>query len=328
MLRRNGFPVTDHFQVVTASGLIVNANEHTNSDLYYALRGGGNNFGIVTRFDLYTYPQGMMLGGTLTYTIDNSDAILRSLVDFSKNAPSDPNAALIVAYAYAQGTFLTVADLEYALPELRPAIFQDFQDIPHIMDTTAIRSLSNVTIMFNDTNPGGLRETYWTATYKVDYVFLQYLVQEYQKQALTLINTTNPVADLQPSFVLQIITTDQLAHMSKYGGNALGLTEAEGPLLLLNIAWWWSNPADDERVLKTAQSIVDNSVAFAKSKGLDNEYLYMNYASQYQSVIPSYGATNHAKLRAIAEKYDPKGVFQRLSPGYFKLDGAPSQPLR
>lgn len=313
---------------MTASGLVANANAHTNSDLYYALRGGGNNFGIVTRFDLYTYPQGLMLGGTLTYTIDNSDAILRSLVDFSKNAPSDPNAALIVAYAYAQGQFLTVADLEYALPQLRPAIFEDFQDIPHIMDTTAIRTLPNVTIMFNDTNPGGLRETYWTATYKVDYSFLQYLVQEYQSQANTLLNTTNPVADLQPSFVLQIITTDQISHMSKNGGNTLGLFESKEPLLLLNIAWWWSNAADDARVLKAAQNIVDNSVAYAKSKGLDNEYLYMNYASQYQNVIPSYNATNLAKLKAIAKKYDPAGVFQRLSPGYFKLDGAPSQPLK
>jgi hypothetical protein len=319
---------TDYLQVVTASGVILNANEHTNSDLYYALRGGGNNFGVVTRFDLYTYSQSDMLGGTLTYTIGNSDAILRALVDYCKNAPTDTNAALIVAYAYAQGTFLAVADLEYALPELKPAIFQDFQDIPHIMDTTAIRSLSNVTIMLNSTNPSGLRETYWTATYGVDYEFLQWLVQEYQTQALALINTTNPVQDLQPSFVLQIITTDQLAHMSKYGGNALGLDEAEGPLLLLNIAWWWSDAADDKRVLRAAQSIVDKSVTFAKSKGLANEYLYMNYASQYQNVIPSYNATNQARLKAIAKKYDPARVFQTLSPGYFKLDGAPVQPLR
>ena len=313
---------------MSAAGVIINANEHTNSDLYYALRGGGNNFGIVTRFDLYTYPLSEMLGGTLTYTIDHSDAILRALVNFSQNAPKDPNAALIVAYAYAQGQFLTVADLEYALPELRPAIFEEFQDIPAIFDTTAIRTLSNITIMFNDTNPGGLRETYWTATYKVDYEFLQYLVQEYQTQALTLINTTHPVQNLQPSFVLQIITTDQLSHMGKYGGNALGLTEEEGPLLLLNIAWWWSEAADDERVLKAAQNIVNNSAAYARSKGLDNEYLYMNYASQFQNVIASYNATNHAKLKTIAKKYDPSYVFQTLSPGYFKLDGPPEQPLR
>lgn len=57
---------------------------------------------------------------------------------------------------------------------------------------------------------------------------------------------------------------------------------------------------------------------------MDNEYLYMNYASQFQDVVPSYNATNHARLVSIAEKYDPDGVFQRLQPGYFKLNGAPA----
>ena len=57
--------------------------------------------------------------------------------------------------------------------------------------------------------------------------------------------------------------------------------------------------------------------------GLANPYLYMNYASQFQDVVPSYGAANYAKLVATAKKYDPTGVFQTLEPGYFKLNGAP-----
>jgi len=65
-------------------------------------------------------------------------------------------------------------------------------------------------------------------------------------------------------------------------------------------------------------------VAYAKSKGLGNEYLYMDYASQFQAVVPSYNATNHTKLVSIAGKYDPTGVFQRLQPVYFKLNGAPA----
>lgn len=64
--------------------------------------------------------------------------------------------------------------------------------------------------------------------------------------------------------------------------------------------------------------------AYAKTKGLANEYLYMNYASQFQDVVPSYNTTNHAKLVSIAEKYDPAGVFQTHQPGYFKLNSAPA----
>lgn len=53
-----------------------------------------------------------------------------------------------------------------------------------------------------------------------------------------------------------------------------------------------------------------------------NDYLYMNYASQYQDVIGSYGASAE-KLKSVAKKYDPKEGFQKLQPGYFKLDGPP-----
>ena len=56
---------------------------------------------------------------------------------------------------------------------------------------------------------------------------------------------------------------------------------------------------------------------------MNNDYIYMNYASPYQDVIESYGAENKQRLKDIAEEYDPIGVFQRLQPGYFKLEGAP-----
>ena len=54
-----------------------------------------------------------------------------------------------------------------------------------------------------------------------------------------------------------------------------------------------------------------------------NDYIYMNYASQFEDVIKSYGAANKAKLKSIEQKYDPQAVFQTLQPGYFKLDRPP-----
>jgi FAD/FMN-containing dehydrogenase len=46
----------------------------------------------------------------------------------------------------------------------------------------------------------------------------------------------------------------------------------------------------------------------------------MNYASQFQDVVASYGKENQERLKRVARKYDPTGVFQRLVPGYFKLE--------
>jgi hypothetical protein len=61
-------------QVVLANGSIINVNYASHPDLYFALRGGGNNFGIVTRFDLDTYEQGGMWGGQNYFLLSDVDA--------------------------------------------------------------------------------------------------------------------------------------------------------------------------------------------------------------------------------------------------------------
>jgi len=59
----------------------------------------------------------------------------------------------------------------------------------------------------------------------------------------------------------------------------------------------------------------------ATELGVDNDYYYMPYSSGYQPVIARYGVKNLARLNAISKKYDSSQVFQKLQPGYFKLDG-------
>jgi FAD/FMN-containing dehydrogenase len=54
-------------QVVLSSGEIVDANAKSNADLWSALKGGSNNFGVVTRIDLRTFPQGKFWGGFAVY---------------------------------------------------------------------------------------------------------------------------------------------------------------------------------------------------------------------------------------------------------------------
>ena len=56
-------------QVVLANGTIINVSQKTYPDLYFALRGGGNNFGIVTRFDLEAYRYGLLWGGTNVFLL-------------------------------------------------------------------------------------------------------------------------------------------------------------------------------------------------------------------------------------------------------------------
>lgn len=89
---------------------------------------------------------------------------------------------------------------------------------------------------------------------------------------------------------------------------------------MLNIAIAWNDVSDDERILAAGQNMVDRSTAAAKARGLDNPFLYQNYAALKQDVFPSYGEDNLARLKDISAKYDPSRVWQKLQRGYFKLE--------
>lgn len=308
-----------NYQVVLASGLIVNVNTSSYPDLYWALRGGGNNFGIVTRFDLSTHTQGSLWSGSLIYLPEYSDQAVEAFYNYGVNAATDPKSAVIMNWAYTEGMFLAVADLEYANATVDPPIFQNFTAIPAYENTMEVRTLTEVTDMFQADNPDGLRESYWTATFVLTQDMVSYCVETFETETVRGANATGYL----PALVLQIISTDVTTQMQKNGGNALGLSPSDGNLLLLNLSFMWDDISDDNLILDILGTITSKTIAYAKANGLYNEYLYMNYASQYQAVIPSYGEDNFEKLKTVSAKYDPYQVFQTLEPGYFKLSPSP-----
>ncbi len=64
---------------------------------------------------------------------------------------------------------------------------------------------------------------------------------------------------------------------------------------------------------------VDMVTKAAKRLGTYEEFVYLNLAAQFQDPIRAYGEDNVQFIRRVAVKYDPAGVFQRLTPGGFKI---------
>ncbi|KAF2127003.1 FAD-binding domain-containing protein [Dothidotthia symphoricarpi CBS 119687] len=308
------------FEVVTASGIIVTASPTSFPDLYWALRGGGNNFGIVTRFDLETFSHGSeMFGGQRQFFEDSFPAAIDAFHNLGVNSADDPKATQFLAVTLYQGVKLAVAELEHADPIVDAPIFAEYRAVPAFADTTGIKTLANLTEQLNNNNPKGYRETYWTASSKLDKQMVEFVVNTTFEEFAKIADVTG----LVPSNTLQIITVPQLEQMARKGGNALGLSPPDGPIFLINPACRWDKVEDDARVLAANANIVKRMVAEAERRDLTHEYLYMNYASQFQHVIGSYGDVNGRELKAVSAKYDPTGVFQKLQPGYFKLAGPP-----
>lgn len=84
-----------------ASGEVVNANAQHNADLFTALRGGGNNFGIVTRFDFRTFTQGPFFGGSVFYFAPSFPSQLEALVNEIKRPDASPETHLMVSTGFA-----------------------------------------------------------------------------------------------------------------------------------------------------------------------------------------------------------------------------------
>jgi FAD/FMN-containing dehydrogenase len=312
------------YEVVTAAGVIVTVSPDAYPDLYFALRGGGNNFGIVTKFNLnlVPFPGHLMWGGSRISTPDQFPALIDAFINVGRNSESDPKAAQILSFAYAQAQNLSIAsaDLQYSSPDGANApIFQEYLAIPTIIDSTFTRTLTNLTEEFKSKNPSGLRETYWASTFQLSNEHLTFIKDVFYEE----LESIKDAAGLVPAATVQVITDGQLAGMARHGGNPLGLSQSNGPYLLLNLNTQWTNPSDDERILAANRRIIERSVAKANEMGIYEEYIYMNYASQFDDVIASYGAENKARLIEVSRKYDPTGVFQRLVPGYFKLEGPP-----
>jgi hypothetical protein len=75
--------------MVTASGEVVRASEDENPDLFWGLRGGGGNFGVVTEFEFRLNPLGPVLAGPIFWLIEESPAVLRFYRDWIADAPKE-----------------------------------------------------------------------------------------------------------------------------------------------------------------------------------------------------------------------------------------------
>jgi FAD/FMN-containing dehydrogenase len=76
-------------EVVLADGSVVTANENENDDLYWALRGGGGNFGVVTQMTLRLHPISTIVGGPMFWSLDSAADVLKWYREFIVNAPED-----------------------------------------------------------------------------------------------------------------------------------------------------------------------------------------------------------------------------------------------
>lgn len=133
-------------EVVLPDGTFASANSHENSDLFEALKGGSNNFGIVTRFDLQTFSQSDSWNGHISYPPATIPQQLSAFGEFMVAEVADPHADIVCSIGYVGASQVTVVSnvIFYSKPEANPAIFQPFTGIqPQLSSTMRIANTTD-----------------------------------------------------------------------------------------------------------------------------------------------------------------------------------------
>ncbi|HWS45918.1 MAG TPA: FAD-binding oxidoreductase, partial [Acidimicrobiia bacterium] len=254
-------------EVVTADGRTVKASETENADLFWGLRGGGGNFGIVTRFDLRLHELGpIVLGGILVYPAEMARDLLRFYREFVRDAPDEVGSGLAFICAppedfvpkEVQGHPVIgvvccyagpVEDGELAFKPLR-AFGPPALDLVQPMPYTAVQSL------LDPANPKGMLN-YWTAD------FYDALPDE----ALDILAAaaTQPVSPLT-----QVIVIPGGGAISRVDEEAMAFGQRHAPFNIHYLSMW-ADPADTDKNIEYTRSLSRSMKPWA------NGGVYLNF---------------------------------------------------
>ncbi|KAF3067391.1 Bifunctional solanapyrone synthase [Daldinia childiae] len=291
-----------NYEVVLGDSSIVNANKSSNEDLFWALKGGGANFGIVTRFDVETVENGQIWFEGLLFDPSQHERLLQVTVDFAAAAEDDADASA----TYNLGPTGGAVYLGYNGLTERPEIFSDFYDIPH---QSIINSTLGTWVDFHDAvsalNPfGSLRIAISDYDRKWD---LKTLLDHYERYQ-TVSNDVQTRLNATLYFAPQIFGKSAVAVTSAQGGSPLGLSQDTHCLLEIMITWTDANY--DEEAAQALLSLEDDITASGQQLGTDLKFHYMNDAGPNQDVLGSYGSLE--RMRSVTSRI-PAAAYVCLS---------------
>ena len=132
------------FEVVSSNGTVIHANETSHTELWIALKGGSNNFGVVTHITLRTFPQGNIWGGYIYSSLSTAHLQLETFNQLIQPEHFDQHASSILSTAYDSryGIRAIGHNIQYTKPQKSPVCFQPFLSLRRWWTTAKIKTLS------------------------------------------------------------------------------------------------------------------------------------------------------------------------------------------
>jgi FAD/FMN-containing dehydrogenase len=286
--------------VITVDGRSLRASENENADLFWALRGGGGNFGIVTRFEFRLHPVGPeILAGLIVFPFDQAKQVLLQYREFVKSAPEELNVWAILRQApplpfldeKVHGKQIVVLAVFYSgdvsegeklIAPLRlfgAAYGEHIGPQPYVQWQQAFDPLLT---------PGA--RNYWKS-------------HNFTQLPGGAIDTVIEFANKLPSPQCEIFIGLIAGASNRLPADAMAYGHRDAKFVM-NVHGRWDEAEQDEAGIEWARTFFRASAPYASAGA------YVNFMTEDEGdrVAAAYG-TNYARLVQIKRKYDPDNVF-------------------
>jgi FAD/FMN-containing dehydrogenase len=288
-------------QVVLADGRVVTASDRENADLFWGIRGGGGNFGIVTEFECRLHPLGpLVLAGLTLWPIHDAPRILRAWRDYMDGAPDELSSGCATITAPPEAfvpddlkgqvaigiVVMYVGEVEQGLEivrplkELRPVV-----DLIQPMPYTAFQAL------LDPTAPKGLR-SYWRGEY----------LETLSDRAIDTFLAHAPKLTAAAKPFSQVILFRIGQGVAAVAEDATAFSHRRARYLFHPISMW-QHSTDDERLIAANREFCQAMRPFATGGA------YLNFTPE-DRVRDAYGAAKYQRLVALKDRYDPNNLFR------------------
>ncbi|KAF8486373.1 FAD dependent oxidoreductase [Russula ochroleuca] len=285
------------YELVLPNGTVTSVTSNDN-DLWFGLRGGLNNFGIVTKFIFQSHPQGDIWAGILLYAEDQLHAIKKALVSFQRK--SDTKASVMVSPTYSLNQFFISVIYFYDAPT-PSEVFDDFLAIPTIEGSVSRTIFSDFVQSLN--SQPGLRTFYNGAP-----------VTQYSPAVFdAFVNQTKLWGARLSALDKNVTLTLSLEPFDKglfsHGSASAYPPDRSHAVLPSSLTLQWSNASLDETMAYALRNISDtiHATALADGQNVSHAAVYVNYALFGTPLENIYGG-NVERLRKIRAGIDPEDV--------------------
>ena len=279
------------FEVVTADGKPRFASANENEDLFWALRGGGGNFGVVTSFEFRAHPVSIVLGGLIMYPRDRAVEVLRFYRDFTQSAPEELTA--YAALVHTPDGIPAVAVIACYCGDLTEGekVFEPLRTFsPPMADLIQPVPFPQMQTLLDPAFPDG-NHNYWKSAF----------LRELSDDAIAVLvehanRATSPLTGVAIEYYG--------GAASRVGVSETAFAQREAQYSIAILAQW-TNPGESQHHIEWARALADSIRPFSSGG-----YLLNFLGDEGEDTIKAAFGANYSRLAAIKRKYDPENFFR------------------